>query len=305
VHTRVTGHVSDAIDALIRDMQRINPALRDTDQSLLKRKLEIQTRGSQRRMQAAEGGEWDISIVHDRLVLEELDSSSGSLTTTNRAASAVMDYNEWQRTYGSIWGSMADRNTQLGIISLALGTWALMAQAKAMDEAMADGRTEAQWRFGALVSGAFGSVADTAHAIMERIHRVTSRLSKGLGRILRRTAGGLGKAFGFAAAAIMAVWDGYNFIDKVQKGQYGLASLYLASAVSGLGAFVFLTMLSITGVGVLLAAIAVVVNIFIALWSNNALQEWVEKCYFGVEDSNEQFSSLKAETDAFEVLTDQ
>ncbi|MCK0746733.1 hypothetical protein [Chromohalobacter nigrandesensis] len=304
VNTRVTGHVSDAIDALIRDMQRVNPALRDTDQSLLKRKLEIQTRGSQRRMQAAGGGEWDISIVHDRLVLEELDSSSGSLTT-NRAASAVLDYNEWQRTYGSVWGSMADRNTQLGIVSLALGTWALMAQAKAMDEAAADGRTEAQWRFGALVSGAIGSVADTAHTILERSRRVGGRLAQKAGKIWRGVFRIGGKLLGFAAAAIMAVWDSYNAYDEFKKGNWVMVSLYSASAISGAGAFIALTILSATGIGIVLAAAAIVVNIFIALWSNNALQDWVEKCYFGVEDSDEQFSSLKAETDAFEVLTDQ
>ncbi|WP_280541336.1 T6SS effector BTH_I2691 family protein [Chromohalobacter sp. 11-W] len=305
VHTRVTGHVSDAIDALIRDMQRINPALRDTDQSLLKRKLEIQTRGSQRRMQAAGGGEWDISIVHDRLVLEELDSSSGSLTTTNRAASAVLDYNEWQRTYGSVWGSMADRNTQLGIVSLAFGTWALMAQAKAMDEATADGRSEAQWRFEALVSGAFGSVADTAHAILERSRRVGGRLAQKAGKIWRGVFRVGGKLLGFAAAAIMVFWDGYNAFNQAKKGNIGLAFLYGASAIAGAGAFIALTILSATGIGIVLAAAAIVVNIFIASWSNNELQDWMEKCYFGVEDSNEQFSSLKAEIDAFEVLTDQ
>ncbi len=302
-HTRVSGHVDDAIDGLIAEMQRVNPALQGADQTLLKEKLRIETRGSYRHMQSLGKGNFDISIVFDTLSIEEIDTSSDGRTVANRVGDTVMDYNQWRRTQGSVWGSIGDRNTQLGIVSLVLGYWAICAQSKAMDEATPNERTETQWRFGALVSGAIGSVADIGHAIMERIHRVTSRLSRGLGRILRRVVGGLGKVLGFAAAAVMAFWDLHSAYDKALKGNVLLASLYVGSAVFGAGSFIALTFLSATGIGIALAAASIVVNIFIVWMSNNALQDWIEKSYFGVENAGEKFSSLKSEADAFETLT--
>ncbi|WIX32467.1 hypothetical protein QO259_16900 [Salinicola sp. JS01] len=168
-----------------------------------------------------------------------------------------------------------------------------------MDEATTHERTETQWRFGALVAGAAGSVADTGHAILERSSRMGGRLAQKAGKVWQGVFRIGGRLLGFAAAAVMAFWDGYNFVDKLKKGQTGMAVLYLASAVTGLGAFVFLTIFSATGVGFLFAAVVIVVNIFIALWSNSELQDWMERCYFGVEDSGDRFSSLRAETDAF------
>ncbi|WP_342595720.1 T6SS effector BTH_I2691 family protein [Salinicola lusitanus] len=304
-HTRVSGHVDDAIDGLIAEMQRVNPALQGADQTLLKEKLRIETRGNYRHMQSLGKGNFDISMVFDTLSIEEIDTSSDGRTVANRVAGTVMDYNQWRQTQGSVWGSIGDRKTQLGIVSLVLGIWAISAQSKAMDEAISDESTETQWRFCALVAGAAGSFADTGHAILERSSRIGGRLAQKTGKIWQGVLRIGGRLLGFAAAAVMAFWDGYNFVDKLKKGQVGMAILYLASAVSGLGAFVFLTIFSATGVGFLFAATVIVVNIFIALWSNNALQDWVEKCYFGAEDSGDRFSSLRAEADAFEALAQQ
>ncbi|NWO57140.1 T6SS effector BTH_I2691 family protein [Chromohalobacter israelensis] len=302
-HTRVSGHVSDAIDGLIEEMQRVNPALQGADQTLLKEKLRIETRGSYRHMQSLGKGNFDISMVFDTLSIEEIDTSSDGRTVANQVGDTVMDYNQWRQTQGSVWGSIGDRNTQLGIVSLVLGYWAICAQSKAMDEATTNERTETQWRFGALVAGAAGSVADTGHAILERSSRVGGRLAQKAGKVWQGVLRIGGRLLGFAAAVVMAFWDLHNAYDKALKGSVLLASLYLGSAVFGAGAFIALTFLSATGVGIALAAAAVVVNIFIALMSNNALQDWMEKCYFGVKDSDERFSDFTSETDAFEALS--
>lgn len=45
-------------------------------------------------------------------------------------------------------------------------------------------------------------------------------------------------------------------------------------------------------------------NVIIRLLSNNPLQDWIENCYFGDNDTSERYKSLNAENLALENLND-
>lgn len=308
VYTRVHGHVSDAIDEVVETMKRINPALADVDSTLLKRQVEIKARGNRRRMRSLGGGDFDIEIAHDRLSIESIDATASERARINKAAESVLTYEEWRKVHASPWAMVAEREVQLGIIGLILGYWSLKVQAHALDESTADERTEQTWRHRALVAGLAGGVGELGHAMLKSADRITGRLVRGIGKLLRHILEFGGKGFGFVAASIMAFWDVYHTQDNVMKGYHAMAGLYLVSAASGIGLFyapLVASMLgfSATAVGLVCAGALFVVTILVVRFENNDLQNWMEKCYFGVEERGDRFPGQKMEMAAFEALT--
>lgn len=81
----------------------------------------------------------------------------------------------------------------------------------------------------------------------------------------------------------MAFFDMYNFYDELTEGDVGLAIMYVSSAISGLWAFfIFSGFISaIPGVDLGLLALALTLSVLIENLKDNALQEWMERCFFG------------------------
>jgi len=94
----------------------------------------------------------------------------------------------------------------------------------------------------------------------------------------------LGRGFGAVAGIIVAFWDLAHAKEEGLQGNYGMMTLYLASA--GVGALVALG--SLGGIAALTAWLPilfitlVVIVVLIEMFKDNKIEDWLERTLWGV-----------------------
>lgn len=301
VYSRVTGTVREAVDSLVDQISALNRNIADIDRDLLRRKLEIHSRGSGRSMTPKGGGEWDISIVMDRLMLADIPEGS-DLSSSNKVSQAIISHSDidlGDNRRALFFGGLSGRETQLGVVGLLLGAWSFNDAAKKLDELSGNG--EAAWRFRAAALGMAGAISELVYAVLDRSARVGGLLSQVVRGGARTAFEILGRYSGLGTGMILAVCDGYLAYKSVELRDYTMVGLYGVSAVStGLSSIalfsastlaiaastgvVTVSAALITGlfvVGGVLGVVAVVVAVSVMYFDRSDLQNWLRKCYFG------------------------
>ncbi|MGQ7246799.1 T6SS effector BTH_I2691 family protein [Halomonas sp. V046] len=315
---RHTGTVSDALDAMVNMMKKLNPeALGDVDAQLLKRRLEIRSRGQRREVALGRNSQGQpvqqVRMRVDRLALIDIEGELGDRQSINRAANALLEMDEWPTNQVARYKAIFDTNARLAVVGLIFQVFSSYQLTKKLDDSMDHKRTENNWRnfssWGAVVAG----VGNIMHDGIE----------KGAGSGYRRLAelankswvkrfGGFSRALGFGAAVIMSAFDVYHTVRELRSGNVGMAGLYLTSAFSGVGAALLLggylgagfttfgIFLSATGIGVVLVLVGIGIALLIGFLENDAIQEWMNRCAFG-KLKNERYGELGIELSQFEM----
>ncbi|MCE8021426.1 hypothetical protein HOP51_15095 [Halomonas sp. MCCC 1A11036] len=305
------GTVSQALDVLVDMMTELNPeALQGVDTELLKRRLEIRSRG-QRRQVGLEGGEQQVRMRFDRFALVQLDGEGlEPRQLANRAAGTLLEMDDWPRNQMARFRAMFGTHSRLAVIGLILEGLAAGQMAKKLDDSMAHQRTENTWRLSASAGAIIAGVGNLIHdGIRNGAQAGSIRLARMANKAWVEWMGRLSRGLGVVMAGLMAVLDLKNSIQEGLKGDLRLSGLYFFSGVAGIGAAILfttwgaslfgLTVAAATGVGIILVLIGIGVSLLIDYFKNNALQDWMERCHFGKLVSD-RYEGLRVETEKFE-----
>ena len=190
------------------------------------------------------------------------------------------------------------------------------AMAGEMDKKVSKDQVRNKWLFGAAVAGTVGAVSELLHVMLENSLVSGGEFGRFVGNIWAKAIGVFGRVLGFAAAVIVAFFDFSDAWESYERREYGMAILYFVSGAASVGAVVALTSvfgatiagLSSTGVGIVLAVIAILVGLLIAWFKDDELEAWLRRCWFGVAAKgadplkDERFDTLKEESDALQLL---
>ncbi|MDR5894404.1 hypothetical protein QC820_16565 [Halomonas mongoliensis] len=304
------GTVSQTLDILVDMMKELNPeALRDVDAELLKRRLEIRSRG-QRRQVRLEGGEQQVQLRFDRFALRQIDGGAlEARQLANRAAGTLLEMDDWPRNQMARFKAMFGTNSRLAVIGLILEGLAAGQMARKLDDSMAHQRTENTWRLSASAGAIIAGVGNLIHdGVISGAKAGSVRLARAANNIWIKGFGIITRGLGVVTAGVMAGWDVRNAWQAANQGNVGVAVLYSISAVAGFGAAALFSGwisvaafgLSSTGVGIILVLAVMGFSIWLDFIKNNALQDWMERSCFG-KLINTRYEDHKMEMEQFEL----
>ncbi|MCE8021625.1 hypothetical protein HOP51_16135 [Halomonas sp. MCCC 1A11036] len=304
VFTQHRTTLSQAIPALGDELQRLYPQLEGVDRQRFQRKLEVETR-SLRRMGNAAAGRQDITFAVRRIELGSLSDYGGSET---RLINQAMGALEPMSDIGSQGGTgeklatlMANREVSAGVLNALFAICAFNSYLSTMHR-LQDTTTRQKGRLMGAGLAAAGAGLELIGATLNQAQRtfVTSShlLVSAQHRALR-----LGLRLGLAGGVTLGVMDVWEGIEKFGDNQPVMGTLYMFSGGSTvLASFaVFFAGLSAvakvaggTGLLVALPTVAlwwaagvlgiIAIGTAIAIWwfTEDALQEWLAECAFGV-----------------------
>lgn len=311
------GTVSQALDVMVDMMKQLNPdALGDVDSGLLKRRLEIRSRGQRREVglirHALKKPTQQVRMRVDRFALGQIGGEGlDARQLANRAAGTVLEMDEWPRNQMARFRTMFGTNARLAVIGLILQALSAHQLSKKLDDSMEHQRIENKWRHSASWVAFASGVGSLIHdGIANGAKAGGVRLGKMANRSWVKFLGASSRALGIAASVVMAVFDFKNSYQAAEQGNWQVAGLYLLSGIGGLGAAVLftswgaslfgLTAAMASGIGVVLILVGIGIALLIDYLKNNALQDWMERCRFG-ELVGDRYQSFKEEMQQFEL----
>lgn len=191
------------------------------------------------------------------------------------------------------WRGMLHSNSRLAVVGLILQGVSLMNASAAKDKAMAHEDTELGvrlWNTRAMMMGAVGELVGEA-TMYTRAGQIS--LFRGMNMSSLFRVGG--RVLGGAAGIVMAGVDGYKAWEEYRQGDRGIAVLYAVSSIGGLvfGIALLAGAAWLTGgVAIIFIVILIGISVLISLFTDNEIQEWLERCYWGELDADQRYQSL-------------
>lgn len=295
----VTMSKADAIAELTARMVAVNPKVGELKD--LNRAIELQMRKAKIYGAAVNArGRFRYLIIADPRVVEDFPGLNAQGGVRRFAENALLTEADHDRMTRLRWKKLLPGAAGLGIVTGCLQIVALTKLADDVDKSMAHEANENQWRFHTALAGLAGTLAETTGKWSKSAATVGSRyairLEQTIGRWLRIG----GKALGIVAGVVMAIWDGVRGWQEIREGN-GVGWLYIGSAAGSLVATVMFTgwaatLLGIgvaTGIGIILVVLVIVIAVLIEVFKDNKVQDWLERCYFGIEDDRYQDLELE------------
>lgn len=309
------GTVDEAMDVMVGLLKEVNPeALGDVDAKLLKRRLEIRSRGKREviRRRGPDGrfAPGEVRLRVDRFAIGQLDGKGAAAELADRAALAVLSMDEWPRNGIARFRAMFGTNARLAVVGLILQVVGANRMAGELDDTMAHRRVESTWRFRSSVVAIVGGVGQLLHeGVVGGAKAGNVRFAKAASSMWSRVLGFAARALGVAAAGMIAVLDGAQGTRELEKQNWGMAALYFVSAGVGVGAaFLFSGLfgatilgLSATGVGLVLVIVGIAIALAIEFFKSDELQDWMERCRFGSLAKDKRYRHLEEEMQQFEL----
>ncbi|WP_058834870.1 T6SS effector BTH_I2691 family protein [Luteimonas abyssi] len=311
------GTVDQALDVMVEMMKQVNPeALGDIDAGLLKRQLQIRSRGRRHVTQTrGPGGRFapgQVTLRVDRFALGQIAGGGAAAERADQAALTVLTMDEWPKNGLARFRAMFGTNARLAVVGLILQIVDAKQMAGKLDATMEHRRVESNWRFGTSVAAIVGGVGNLLHdGIVDGAKAGSVRLAKWAGRTWVEWTGRISRGLGIVTAGIMAVMDSVNAYREARKGNVGMVALYLVSAGTGFGAAVLftawgasifgLTAAVATGIGIVLVIVGIAIALLIEFLKTNELQEWMERCLFGALDEGDRYQEFEVEMEQFEM----
>jgi hypothetical protein len=162
-------------------------------------------------------------------------------------------------------------------------------------------QTENYVNFDNAIGGLAASVAQYGGAAFKVFEDAGIKLSEGLakfGRLLEIAGRFGGAVVGLVSAAI----DIYHAQEAVKEGNITMVILDLASAGVGFAfayAAVFLSASAAAVVALPLLILAALIGVLMKYFKGKEINEWLERCYFGLKAPKERFPSLDEDQKAF------
>ncbi|QOW24777.1 T6SS effector BTH_I2691 family protein [Lysobacter sp. H23M47] len=307
------GTVDEALDVMVRLMKEINPeALENVDTELLKRRLEIQSRGRRQTIQTrGESGRFGASKVAlrvDRFAVTQIKAGLTPAQAAAEAAGAALRMNEWPKNDMARFRAMFGTNSRLAVIGLVLQIVGANSMATKLDTSMSHKRSENNWRFRSSVAAIVGGVGNLIHdGVVAGGKAGNIRLAKAASTYWVKVLGVVSRGIGVVAAGIVAVIDARSAWREYQRGNAGMVWLYALSAATGLGAALLfggafgalIFGVSATGVGLILVVIGIAIALLVEFFKTDELQDWLERCLFGALDAGRRYQDLNEEMKQF------
>jgi hypothetical protein len=292
---------AEAIRELITRMAAINPKVAEL--KTLQSAIDLEMRRSEiRGTPLYKQGKFRYYIIADERVVKDFPSTA-TATAKKFAQAGILTEADYQQLTKARWKTLMPTNIRLGIVTSIFQTVALLKFADDLDKSMLHERKENTGRWASGMTALIGTAGEIAGNWLEAAtvagNKMAVWLESKIGIVLRVG----GKILGFIAAGIMAIWDIARAVQEYKEGNYGIATLFIVSAVAGGGAALLLTGwfgatiigLSSTGVGIVLAVIAVVIAVLIEVFKDNKLQDWLERCHFGSFAPNDRYKDADTE----------
>ena len=187
----------------------------------------------------------------------------------------------------------------LGALANAVAYCSMVDEdAKTLDFA----KNESHMRIGSQSAQLVGAIASTMELALVKIPAFSSAWAMSLKSLSVALSKVTGKVLGVGGSLFMGLIDLWRANEERLEGNWGAAGAYLVSGVLGIAATLFL-LIGWTGWGLIVVAIAVVWAFVMTLLVDNKLQDWLERCVFGIFDESKQYPSLEKEMAEFKIAT--
>ena len=210
-----------------------------------------------------ENANWLASSIRTPEQVEELNLSSWRAKVSNPIG---------ERIKGSV-------PFVFGAVSALLQYQAYLKLSEDDDKAMANDKSEAQWRLRAGVVALGGTIVEQLGNGLTKLAAIAPRLGAGLKWVGQLFSLG-GRIVGLGGALIMAAWDAKQAVTNMNEGNRGAGIAYAVSAAVGLGVAGCL-LVGWTGIGLILVLLLMAVAVLIEYIKDNKMQEWLKRCVWG------------------------
>lgn len=253
----------------------------------------------------------DIWAIIDPDVLKDIPKNMTKAQQADWAIKAIRTVPDMEKIHMDEWGSKFKSEMSSSTVSklpLAAAAVALVFQgygiqkmSEDLAKANAKDTPEALTRLSAGYAAIVGTSLDAAEKISAKLAARGLIRSEWIKTWMKR-AGEFGKFIGVAAAVVVALWDVYLANSAFQKKQYGMMTLYIASAFFGVGAAYLLTFTAFLTLGLVFLLIFILVAVLIEIFKDNKLKIWLERCYWG-KDTSARFKTAQEHIDEFNAAT--
>ncbi|MBU9542109.1 hypothetical protein LGM48_00685 [Burkholderia multivorans] len=165
-------------------------------------------------------------------------------------------------------------------------------------------QTEASIKFDNAVGGLVAGVAQYGSAAIDAFSKTGVRLGTGWLR-LERFLNVAGKYGGATVGLVSAAIDAYHAVQDFKEGNLTMFVLDVASAAVGLVlaySVVFLSASAAAVVTLPLLLIAAVIGILMNYFKGKEVDEWLERCFFGLKETKDRFQTLSEDQKAFAAV---
>lgn len=199
--------------------------------------------------------------------------------------------------------------TNRGAVPLAFGMLGVLANACAFadlleedSKALAHTQNESLSRIvsqGAQLVGAFAGSMETAMSRMSVLSfKAAAGVASGVRYVLRIT----GRVLGVGGSLFMGLIDIWRGVGELQEKNASGAFAYFVSGGLGIAATVFL-LIGWTGWGLIVVAALIAWTFIMTLLVDNKLQDWLERCDFGIFEKGKRYQDLETEMQEFKQAT--
>ncbi|HDS1131329.1 TPA: hypothetical protein QDZ99_002966 [Stenotrophomonas maltophilia] len=310
VKVRWRGSRAEAIKELILRMQAVNPELGELNKLALQSAIRIEMKRAGMYGSAVGGGDFEYVILADRRVIDDFPANvEGAFNPEKKfAEEVIINDDELSKKTRLRWKELAPSNIRISFLAGIMQVVALGKLADDVDKSMIHEAKENKWRYSAGVSALIGTTSDVIGGWLESSVAVGTKLSRYIPKMMTKVMSFAGKAFGFAAGAVMAFWDLKHGLRELHEGNAGVGVLYLISAALGVGAIVAFSSwayaiwgAAATGVGIFLVVVLIIIACLIELWKDDKLQDWLERCYFGKFEDGERYGSFEQQSEQLQI----
>lgn len=201
--------------------------------------------------------------------------------------------------------TVLNMEVRLGVLTAILQGISLSKAMADEDTAMAHETEEVKWKLRAAWMGLVGTMTETTMIAVGKMPPLTLRAAQGMTAARFALSGAnvlrwAGRFAGAAAGIIVAFFDYNHAREEASQGNMGLAILYGASALTGTALAIGLMFGFITGgVAIVLLIVLVALAIFIELFKDNKIQDWLERTLWGIE--GDKYGSMEVEIKQLEL----
>ena len=226
-------------------------------------------------------------VLADTEMLKDIPPGLPPSERAKRMASTLRNVNSLEELNLQRWRQIITNKLGFGIIAGVLQAICLSKLIEDDEKALASSSMDARLRMYAGMGAVAATTADVLGDLVEKRAAQGLRFGQGLVSNAGSIIGKIGSRGAIFLGLSVAVLDVVQARDAFKEGQIGLGALYITSAVlggmatlafAGLGLLGTLALPWIIAILVALVAVAIIIEYF----KDNPVQDWLERCPWGV-----------------------
>ena len=298
----VYGSVNQWVNYIARQMQEVMPG---------RQKISVQDLKKQLQDKANAGGGADPQIKAKQFVPVESPATEAAALAGVKAkpgfeklASATLTPDVVETIYMPKFRLMTKGEPGFAGIGAIFSAINLRFAREELKKANRFNQSEAGIKFDNAIGGLVASVAQYGSAAIDTVGKAGAQLGTGWLR-LERFLNVAGRYGGAVVGLVSAAIDIYHAVQDFKEGNVTMFILDAASAVVGLAlaySVIFLSASAAAVVALPLLLIAALIGILINYFKGKEVDEWLERCFFGLKEAKERFPTLAEDQKAFTAM---